>query len=198
MASRSLLIRSVALAIAMVQATSCRPPDHPPWDTGEMVRELSNELRQSDDVAANLDEAEVLAWRLDARGPKDRVEIALLWGRPSVMIADVLRRLEGLRLKDEDGDEEILELDPPATEDEIRALEARLPCAIPGDVRDVLRVSKGTRQRAARVASRSFPAIVPPRRGGLRGICAGAMRSWAGSAIPMAADPGCETPSYAR
>jgi SMI1 / KNR4 family (SUKH-1) len=59
------------------------------------------------------------------------------------MIADALRRLAGLRLKDEDGNEEILKLRPPATEDEIRALEARLPCPIPDDIRDALRVSKG-------------------------------------------------------
>jgi hypothetical protein len=59
------------------------------------------------------------------------------------MIADTLRRLAGLRLTDEDGDEEILELQPPATENEIKALEARLPCPIPDDIRDALRFSKG-------------------------------------------------------
>ena len=59
------------------------------------------------------------------------------------MIADAVRRLAGLRLKDEDGNEVILRLQPPATEDEIRTLEARLPCRIPDDIRDALRVSKG-------------------------------------------------------
>lgn len=59
------------------------------------------------------------------------------------MIADALRRLSGLRLRDLDGNEEMLELQPPATDVEVRALEARLPCPIPGDIRDALRVSKG-------------------------------------------------------
>jgi hypothetical protein len=59
------------------------------------------------------------------------------------MIADALRRVAGLRLKDEDGNDQILELQPPATEDEIRTLEARLPCPIPDDIGDALRISKG-------------------------------------------------------
>jgi hypothetical protein len=59
------------------------------------------------------------------------------------MIADLFRRLAGLRLKDEDGHEEVLELLPAATEAEIRTLEARLPCPVPDDIRDALRVSKG-------------------------------------------------------
>ena len=59
------------------------------------------------------------------------------------MIADALRRLAGLKLEDEDGNEEILTLEPPATEAEVRMLEARLPCPIPQDIRDALRVAKG-------------------------------------------------------
>lgn len=59
------------------------------------------------------------------------------------MIADALRRLPALRLRDEDGNEQILELQPPATESEIRTLEARLPCPVPDDIRDALRVSRG-------------------------------------------------------
>jgi cell wall assembly regulator SMI1 len=59
------------------------------------------------------------------------------------MLADALRRLAGLRLKDEDGHEQILKLQPPATEEEIRALAGRLPCPIPDDIRNALRVSKG-------------------------------------------------------
>jgi len=58
------------------------------------------------------------------------------------MLADTLRRLGGLKLKDEDGDEQIIELEPPATEAEIHALASRLPCPIPDDIRDALRVSK--------------------------------------------------------
>ena len=64
-------------------------------------------------------------------------------GFASTSIADALRRLAGLKLEDADGNEEILTLEPPATEDEIRALEARLPCPIPQDIRDALRVTKG-------------------------------------------------------
>jgi hypothetical protein len=59
------------------------------------------------------------------------------------MIADVLRRLPALKLRDEDGNDQILELQTPATEGEIRTLEARLPCPIPDDIRDALRVSRG-------------------------------------------------------
>ena len=59
------------------------------------------------------------------------------------MLADAFRRLDGLRLKDEDGNDEVLALEPPATDDEIRALEARLPCPLPQDIRDALRVGKG-------------------------------------------------------
>jgi len=59
------------------------------------------------------------------------------------MLADALRRLADLRLKDEDGNEQILKLQPPATEAEIRTLAARLPCPVPDDIRDASRVSKG-------------------------------------------------------
>jgi hypothetical protein len=59
------------------------------------------------------------------------------------MLADALRRLADLRLKDEDGNEQILKLQPPATEAEIRTLAARLPCPVPDDIRDAIRVSKG-------------------------------------------------------
>jgi cell wall assembly regulator SMI1 len=59
------------------------------------------------------------------------------------MLADALRRLADLRLKDEEGHEQILKLQPPATEEEIRALAGRLPCPIPDDIRNALRVSKG-------------------------------------------------------
>lgn len=59
------------------------------------------------------------------------------------MLANTLRDLAGLRLKDEDGNDQVVTLHPPATEAELRALEARLPCPIPDDVRDALRVTKG-------------------------------------------------------
>jgi hypothetical protein len=59
------------------------------------------------------------------------------------MIADVLRQFAGLRLKDQAGHDQIIELQPPASDAEIQALEDRLPCRIPDDIRDALRVSKG-------------------------------------------------------
>ncbi|HEX6617369.1 MAG TPA: SMI1/KNR4 family protein [Gemmatimonadales bacterium] len=58
------------------------------------------------------------------------------------MLAETLRGLAGLRLRDEDGREQILELEPPATEAELEALEAALPCPIPDEIRAALRVSK--------------------------------------------------------
>jgi len=59
------------------------------------------------------------------------------------MLASTLRQLAGLRLRGEDGSEQILELQPPATEAEIRALGSTLPCPIPRDVQEALAVSKG-------------------------------------------------------
>src|SRR5690349_2225266 len=59
------------------------------------------------------------------------------------MLAEALRQLAGMRLRDRDGNEEVLRLDAPATEDEIRALAAGLPCPVPAEVQEALRVSKG-------------------------------------------------------
>jgi hypothetical protein len=59
------------------------------------------------------------------------------------MLAETLRTLAGLRLQDKDGHAHTLELLPPATEVELRALEADLPCPLSEDVREALRVSKG-------------------------------------------------------
>jgi SMI1 / KNR4 family (SUKH-1) len=60
-----------------------------------------------------------------------------------VMLDRTFQELAGLRLKDEDGNEQTIELQPPASEAEIRALEARVPGTIPDDVRNALRVTKG-------------------------------------------------------
>src|SRR5206468_11557979 len=59
------------------------------------------------------------------------------------MLANNLRELAGLRLKDEDGKERVLALQPPATEAELQTIEARLPCGFPYAVREALTVSKG-------------------------------------------------------
>ncbi len=59
------------------------------------------------------------------------------------MLADTLQQLAGLRLTDQDGNEAILELQPPATEAEIRQIAAALPGRLPVEIRDALRVAKG-------------------------------------------------------
>ena len=59
------------------------------------------------------------------------------------MLADALEQLRGLELRDEDGAVEILELLLPATDAEVSALEARLPTALPAEIRAALSVSIG-------------------------------------------------------
>jgi len=59
------------------------------------------------------------------------------------MLADTLEQLAGRRMKDARGKELTIELLPPATEAEMQAIEARLPCPIPADVREALRVAGG-------------------------------------------------------
>lgn len=54
-------------------------------------------------------------------------------------LADTLKELVGQRLTDEDGRTTVLELLPPATDAEIRALEATLPGSLPDEVRAALR-----------------------------------------------------------
>jgi hypothetical protein len=59
------------------------------------------------------------------------------------MLADAFRRVGGLRLKDKDDTEQILKLLPPATEQEIDKLAARLPCPIPAEILEAMRVTAG-------------------------------------------------------
>ena len=59
------------------------------------------------------------------------------------MLADLLRSLAGLRLTDEEGEEHVLELRPPATAAEIRKLEDSLPASLPEEMRAALGVSTG-------------------------------------------------------
>lgn len=59
------------------------------------------------------------------------------------MLATTLRQLAGRCLTDEDGHEVTLELLPPATEEELRQLEAVLPAPLPEDIRAALQVAKG-------------------------------------------------------
>jgi hypothetical protein len=59
------------------------------------------------------------------------------------MLATTFRELDGLVLVDEDGNEETLELLPPATAEEVAVLEASLPAPLPIEIREALEVSKG-------------------------------------------------------
>jgi SMI1/KNR4 family protein SUKH-1 len=59
------------------------------------------------------------------------------------MLAATLRSLAGLRLTDDDGDEHVLELLPPASDAELRAVEAAITGPLPAEIQDTLRVSKG-------------------------------------------------------
>ena len=62
------------------------------------------------------------------------------------MLADTLRGLNGKKLVDTDGEVTVIELAPPATADQIRQLESRLPAPLPDDIRDALRVTTGFEQ----------------------------------------------------
>ncbi|MDH3223165.1 MAG: SMI1/KNR4 family protein [Gemmatimonadota bacterium] len=59
------------------------------------------------------------------------------------MLADTLRAVAGTVLVDEDGDEHVLELLPPATDSEIAGLESELSGLLPRELREALRVSAG-------------------------------------------------------
>jgi hypothetical protein len=59
------------------------------------------------------------------------------------MLADTLRQLAGRQWTDTDGHVNTIELLPPATDDEIRALEVSLQGPVPGEILDALRVTTG-------------------------------------------------------
>jgi cell wall assembly regulator SMI1 len=59
------------------------------------------------------------------------------------VLADAFRALAGLRLTDKDGHAHVLELLPPATEEQLRTLEAGLPAPLPDEIRAALRVTAG-------------------------------------------------------
>lgn len=58
-------------------------------------------------------------------------------------LLDLVTGSAGTRMVDEDGNEDVLRLLPPATADEIRALEASLPCPLPSHIRALLAVTRG-------------------------------------------------------
>jgi len=59
------------------------------------------------------------------------------------MLADTLKAIAGQRLVDTDGDVTHLELLPPATEQQVRELEAKLPGPLPDEIRAALAVTTG-------------------------------------------------------
>jgi len=59
------------------------------------------------------------------------------------MLADTLKALAGHRLVDADGEVTHLELLPPATDEEIRSLERKLPAPLPDEMRAALAVTTG-------------------------------------------------------
>ena len=59
------------------------------------------------------------------------------------MLADTLRSIAGKKLVDTDGNVEVIELLPPATDAQIRALEAALRGPLPDEIRAALAVSTG-------------------------------------------------------
>ena len=62
------------------------------------------------------------------------------------MLADTLKAIAGQRLVDTDGEVTHLELLPPATDAQIRELEANLPGLLPDEMREALRVTSGWKQ----------------------------------------------------
>ncbi len=56
---------------------------------------------------------------------------------------DILKQARGMRLEDQDGRVEELRLLPGLTEQELRDLEASLPCPLPEEAREVLAYSRG-------------------------------------------------------
>ena len=59
------------------------------------------------------------------------------------MLAETLREVAGTRLVDEDGEEHVLELLPPATASEIAEVESDLTVPLPTELREALHVSAG-------------------------------------------------------
>jgi hypothetical protein len=58
-------------------------------------------------------------------------------------LADLVKGSAGTRMVDEDGNEDVLRLLPPATAEQIRALEADLPCPVPSRIRALLSATRG-------------------------------------------------------
>ena len=59
------------------------------------------------------------------------------------MLIDAFREVAGLTVTDEDGNRDVLRLLPPATAEEVAALEKSLPAPLPADIRETLAFTKG-------------------------------------------------------
>ena len=69
-------------------------------------------------------------------------------------IIEFLKQSEGAVHIDETGKEQTLRLLPPLTEQELSAFEASLPCALPEDMRELLRLTSGFEGAACRLGDR--------------------------------------------
>jgi cell wall assembly regulator SMI1 len=58
-------------------------------------------------------------------------------------LVDIVREASKLPLVTEDGDPDPLRLEPPASAEELKDLESRLPCPLPEDVRELLSFCSG-------------------------------------------------------
>jgi hypothetical protein len=81
---------AAAFLCATILCSCCTPADPSvPWDTVQMTRELTRELREREGLASNFKQIEVLGWRVelfeDSRATppiwRGRTESALVWGR---------------------------------------------------------------------------------------------------------------------
>jgi hypothetical protein len=61
-------VKRLAGGVLCLAFTSCGSADPDvPWETPEMIRELTTELRQFEGLPSEFSDAMVLAWRIDAR-----------------------------------------------------------------------------------------------------------------------------------
>jgi hypothetical protein len=85
----------IAVALVVMFAPSCALLDEPaPWDTAEIVRDVTKSLRDNELLTSDLERTEILAWRIltstaDDRDPiplkrVSRMGVVLLWGRARV------------------------------------------------------------------------------------------------------------------
>jgi len=69
-------------------------------------------------------------------------------------IVEFLKQTQGAVYTDETGKEKTLTLSPPFTEPELLAFEASLPCALPEDMRELLRFASGLDGATSRLSDR--------------------------------------------